>query len=831
MESLTAKVRRISISGNNALTNTPSEIDQKIEYDYFCLNDDDSSNEETSNKIDTEYSFGNKFYDFMQNSKFIKEKIVEMGWMNLVENIDHQSYINLHTRLLDMQCYYQSDQSFINYYVNQLNNFIEQYIVDKDFTLLFLNVDNILSTYHNNLVNFNDDFQKYSHDPKINQLLEVINKKAYHVQMSYADFKQLLEKDVNKCIEDASYKTNLLDRFRNIFSNQEFDQTLIDTLSRVSLHFQNNVNLLYSFMLHSLGVKVLYSREVSSEYYVQKKLKLKTEDSEIETEIENTFKRVCLQTIAILVRDIFRDGDIEESLASQELVVQDIYEKVYPSISREEIFLILGKLTNTKQNISFSQEFDEFCKQLIRHSIEIISQNVDINKLLLSNQVIIKSEYQYVIDGFISLIQNELQSKGFAGDGKFESAGKMRTIKKINFVGKFARTLNKLKTLDTIIQQNKHKYVGEYLQLNYQSLKEEFIEDLKNFNNKEEIFEVLKAFYFKKNSSYNVVFLFKEEHRMNILNDYIHNIFHTKLTFAINSRTRRTLGNYHGFDPNGFTSFMSHVRLSNRSQIREIKNYKNISPSEANTFYPKESMYRVWTLFSSRALERLGVYSSNQRGSRKDMVDNAGSYKEVSSILIGYKNYFNEIIPEFINDSLIATWIKEIIRGEDELTKIDEGYYKMMFDKHKVNKLKEKLVGITYLLFGCEVARNPASIPIHHMMLDLIIDGRLSWSDALTATSNNNLGNGGRMPMSAKGAIAAGRRLNSKFASYLPWAYNYPGSDKDSESGITDFDMVARECWILFEWLELKDYNFTPQQIDIPKLYQDIIEGLPKIWS
>ncbi|MCD6026950.1 MAG: hypothetical protein K0R08_1469 [Solimicrobium sp.] len=120
-------------------------------------------------------------------------------------------------------------------------------------------------------------------------------------------------------------------------------------------------------------------------------------------------------------------------------------------------------------------------------------------------------------------------------------------------------------------------------------------------------------------------------------------------------------------------------------------------------------------------------------------MDSAGSYLEISKVLEGYKSYFNAIIPHFIDDSLIALWIKEIISGSDKLSKIDDPYYKMMCDHFRIDNLKVKLVGVTYLLFGCEVARNLASIPIHHMMLELIINKELSLKDALTPTDDNKL--------------------------------------------------------------------------------------------
>ncbi|MCD6026951.1 MAG: hypothetical protein K0R08_1470 [Solimicrobium sp.] len=85
--------------------------------------------------------------------------------------------------------------------------------------------------------------------------------------------------------------------------------------------------------------------------------------------------------------------------------------------------------------------------------------------------------------------------------------------------------------------------------------------------------------------------------------------------------------------------------------------------------------------------------------------------------------------------------------------------------------------------------------------------------------------------MSAKGAIAAGRRLNNQFADYLPCAYNYPGNDKDSESGISDSEMISREMWILSKWLELKGYRDILEQGNIQTVFEHISAEIRKTWG
>jgi hypothetical protein len=604
--------------------------------------------------------------------------------------------------------------------------------------------------------------------------------------------------------------------------------------------FPNDAALAYSFMLHSIGIKLLYSSEVNTNYYVNNKPKIKKELAELKNEGLTLLKTACFQTLYIILRDIYKSSDLANDQVSLDQTVKkecsELQKKINPDIFVNYAQTIIDKiaLTNSTRNFQASE-----LEKINGHITDELIQHIGTKIAEFTPKILFIAEYTFC-QGMTNLILRILKDENLVlSNQKFNSPTKnaqrtyQNTIVKYNYI--LPKTFIALISLADFWQQNGRINAYDYILKNAYNLLPTFLEDIKNLQHDNYVNCVLDFINPELFSTLDIMFLFKQEYQQLVSSRYIKNRFVntlvTKLNFLLNSRTRRTLGNHCEFDPSGFISFFSHVRLSNRSQTREIKNYRSLSSLEAKTFYPKESMYRVWSLFSSKALERLGVFSGNQKGSRKDMVDSAGSYQEISNVLKGYKDYFNTLIPNFIEDSLIATWIKEIIRGENRLTKIDEEFAKMMYEQSKIDKLKEKLVGIAYLLFGCEVARNPASIPIHYMMLELIINNRLNFEDALTATSNNNLSNGGRMPMSAKGAIAAGRRLNNKFAQYLPCTYSYPGNEKDSEVGILDPEMISREVNILYGWLSLKIGPDIVKQKDILYFFDYIMAEIPKNWT
>ena len=238
--------------------------------------------------------------------------------------------------------------------------------------------------------------------------------------------------------------------------------------------------------------------------------------------------------------------------------------------------------------------------------------------------------------------------------------------------------------------------------------------------------------------------------------------------------------------------FMANLRLCNRSAIRLIKNNKLFNGVPLSK--QKQSRGCKFPASIEMALETQEI--TNQ-GNRADLVINNGKYEEVNAKIEGIK-----ACGDTIYDQDIAFWIRETLRG-NPLTELSyvNGDEIIHLEAFQLNEIKRVIVDITYLLFGTEVVRNPASLIHHNMMLDLIINENYTWASFLS-------GEKPMLPMELKGenkndkygAVRCARTLHTAYNRLMPYKYTYPkdalelGHDKVVE-------LIAREGSLTLEWL------------------------------
>jgi hypothetical protein len=80
-------------------------------------------------------------------------------------------------------------------------------------------------------------------------------------------------------------------------------------------------------------------------------------------------------------------------------------------------------------------------------------------------------------------------------------------------------------------------------------------------------------------------------------------------------------------------------------------------------------------------------------------------------------------------------------------------------------KLQKKLTRLTWLMFGTESQRNPATIATAPMTLELIAKGKMDWKEAFDSRpqieDGKFVGGGGAFPMSMQDAVPASRRVDA----------------------------------------------------------------------
>lgn len=263
---------------------------------------------------------------------------------------------------------------------------------------------------------------------------------------------------------------------------------------------------------------------------------------------------------------------------------------------------------------------------------------------------------------------------------------------------------------------------------------------------------------------------------------------HQELKQKLRKFQRPTLDSSHLFTSHGIEKFVANIRLLNRSQTRNRRNLQF-------SLFKEDIATRNWRLtrpvLAGEDVCEIQKILKSSFG-RMDMVLGLGNYEDVYAYIAGIKQHFQDI-KKSIKDKDIAEWMVCILNGNlPELPVAREDRIEIL----------GKLQAVTYLIFGCEVARNPAMLIINRMLLDLIIDSE-KWSFEEALIGRNKAGRVNtlrRMPMAPEGAVSAARALEEKLQKGLPYPYSYQGIC--DEAGVDA--MVKQEATIVREWFALK---------------------------
>lgn len=186
------------------------------------------------------------------------------------------------------------------------------------------------------------------------------------------------------------------------------------------------------------------------------------------------------------------------------------------------------------------------------------------------------------------------------------------------------------------------------------------------------------------------------------------------------------------------------------------------------------------------------VISSSQKAAEEPGRE---SLKEAAGLIASFKEDIASHFPQNISDAYIAGWIRQICRGEPLFG----------FD----DKMNAKLYSLTYLLFKTETFRSPAALVSNLQMLELIINGKMSFDEAFAKT---------QMPMSISGAIRAARTLdriynelddNSSFYNFNnPYQYStYYNEESEKQYKKVLKELVKKESELMEKWLDFKFPN------------------------
>ncbi len=502
--------------------------------------------------------------------------------------------------------------------------------------------------------------------------------------------------------------------------------------------------IIYSFILHSHAISMLNSEEINEKFYKLKQRYLKNNDENYLNAIKSSLKEITAETIKCL------NGTINPTLTNS----SDIRRKfelldgdktiLANTLSKDNRILYADNITNLRKSsqIELNQFIDKLIDNFIKSTNNLQDIEYDRGNLRRQNTHIEVQRLLFLVyrDIFIEkdFLDNWSSKLDLESINLEESSTLKSNIKEQITVLKGNRHLSentiKSKAYDPIVDilsnlveiYKQEDKISNLLGLLLISDVPPGIEEINKIDYLLEIKKVLPL---------NNAFVFKK---------YIRELFLAKFFVVLQEKMKNIseeyrpfLDEWHTFEAKNSIEFLANLRLSNRSQIRKIRNYinvplqKDLALSTRNagfsTIQTKDTWHSRWEFGKSNRIQYQQKLILSDEPGRLDWVDNNGSYQNIYLNLEIYKNRSSGII----TDSQIAIWVREILKCEN--LPLNEG--KLMqstkLSAGDLNSLKRELAGLTFLLFGCEVMRNPASLILHNMMLDLIIDEKLTWKDVL----------------------------------------------------------------------------------------------------
>jgi hypothetical protein len=222
-------------------------------------------------------------------------------------------------------------------------------------------------------------------------------------------------------------------------------------------------------------------------------------------------------------------------------------------------------------------------------------------------------------------------------------------------------------------------------------------------------------------------------------------------------------------------------RLIYRSDMRQIRNLQDLQ----DKIHTQDTITRLFTLDQNSKKSHSSTFTLYISGKRNEKVIALGTYEKISQHIDKYTTKYK------LDDSSIAMMIVNIINGK----KLD------LSENIGVAKeyVKDFITNLTYLLFVTEVGRNPASLLIHRMALDLVISEKCTLAEVFKL-----------IPMSMVGAVSFSRWQHHNYKTVASYKYDQDNGNDDNDKGNQVSEFIKMETDILKKWLlneEIEDNN------------------------
>ncbi|KAL9652642.1 hypothetical protein ABK040_003945 [Willaertia magna] len=542
----------------------------------------------------------------------------------------------------------------------------------------------------------------------------------------------------------------------------------------------NKKELSYSFLLHATGLAFTHSKQVNYNYYKLKKQYLKQTCplNNVESIVRNAFWNTTYDVVCHIVKNYYCVNFDENT--------------VFFSVEEE------SELQNLLFQLNFNSKLlrSDFVEQYTEKLCEIIERkNWD------SSQCSCSDLPKETTDGVtLGIIDELLKAKLVDEKDRKIKCLRVDTYRSLDTaqyscrLGKAIMKLRKARKGNVVWNVLGPSFAAEYINqiLPTEKTTDSTSSELWVFA--ERYPEIKRLFQIGPNRlRYEVKYLISQ-------------FFPTCLerTVEDNLQERKILDKSFTFISHNVVSFLANIRLSNRSEGRLIKNYERSYLLEQLLEEFKEiKNLTQWNFknHNSTVVVTKSITKSKKRhrlGRNESVEGNSTTYDNVLSKVTSLLNYFTTHHPNLnLTDRDVAKWIREILNGTP-LSIIETGCECKLKDSEK-SIIIQLISELTYLLFGCEFIRNPASFPVNQMILDLVIEGKLLFGSAFH-----------KMPMAPKKSVRHARKLHGFYNPYMPYRYEYPGNTGNKVKIEAEvFRMCTAEAALLGEWLNLKNFRGT----------------------
>ncbi len=315
---------------------------------------------------------------------------------------------------------------------------------------------------------------------------------------------------------------------------------------------------------------------------------------------------------------------------------------------------------------------------------------------------------------------------------------------------------------------------------------------------------------------------------------------------------RTTLPTTFMFTSTNPQEFLSNIRLSNRSLVRQSRNLLQ-NPSTLmqvtkidSGSAPLVSISRTW-LFNNNKSEKINLNSffaadrqiinckrSEKKStllSREHYVARVGAY---SDIHLSFST--GEFIPKDSGTTIAMSILKPIFLNDPAIQYLQNSTAESSDHFYFAN--------LFFLLFGVESMRNPAMLVINMMLIDLLRNGKASIGQLFYSSGVVEFGGAshpyfnGLMPTAPIGVTARSRELNNLYHRYMPNAYIYPGDlarnangtpkgrDEDTQLKLGLNHLINREALVMRMWCDFHHINTN----NTDELARRIADDTEKLW-